>query len=104
MGRKVCAFAGLGNPDAFFTTLTDIGALIAEKVSFGDHAVYDSSAIERIAGASVGAEVLITTAKDRVRLDNPVALPLPLWTLEVEMRITDGEEGLAEIILRALQL
>jgi tetraacyldisaccharide 4'-kinase len=103
-GRKVCAFAGLGNPDAFFATLTDIGARIAAKVSFSDHAVYDSAAIERISSASVEAEVLVTTAKDRVKIDNSSSLPLPLWTLEVEVQITDGEQAIVDKILQTLQL
>ncbi len=108
IGRKVCAFAGLGNPDAFFATLTDIGARIAEKVSFGDHVAYDSAAIERISSASAEAEVLITTEKDYVKLAE-FSPARPVWRLVVEMRITDGERTLVEKILQtcsatALQL
>ena len=98
-GRKVCAFAGLGNPDAFFTTLTDIGARISEKVSFSDHAVYDSAAIERISSASVEADVLVTTEKDYVKLAE-LSLERPVWRLVVEMQITDGEQTLVDKILQ----
>ncbi len=101
-GRKVCAFAGLGNPDAFFATLTDIGARIAEKVSFSDHAAYDSAAIERVSNANAEAEVLVTTEKDYVKLAE-FSLERPVWRLVVEMRITEGEQTLVEMILKAGQ-
>ncbi len=104
VGRMVCAFCGIGNPKGFFATLSDAGARIVETIVFSDHALYNSAALGRISSASTDAEVLITTAKDRVRIDNPDSLPLPLWTLEVEMRIIEGEQSLVEMILRALQV
>ncbi len=103
-GRKVCAFCGIGNPKGFFATLSDAGARIVKTIAFSDHSLYNSSALERISSASTDAEVLITTTKDRVRIDNPASFPLPLWTLEVEMRIIEGEQSLVEMILRALQV
>ncbi|MCD4699021.1 MAG: tetraacyldisaccharide 4'-kinase [Phycisphaerae bacterium] len=105
-GRKVCAFCGIGNPEGFFATLTDIGARIAERVVFGDHIDYGPSEMERITAAadSSGAETVVTTAKDRIKIDNLSSLPRPLWTLEVEMRIIEGEQSLAEMILQALQV
>ncbi len=103
-GRKVCAFCGIGNPKGFFATLSEAGARIVKTIAFSDHSLYNSSALERISSASTDAEVLITTTKDRIRINNPASFPLPLWTLEVEMRIIEGEQSLVEMILRALQV
>ncbi len=105
-GRKVCAFCGLGNPEGFFATLSEIGARIAGRVVFGDHIAYSLSEMEQITVAAGASEVdiLVTTAKDRVKIDNPVSLPLPLWTLEVQMQITEGEQTLIDKILQTLQL
>ncbi|MDY7009744.1 MAG: tetraacyldisaccharide 4'-kinase [Planctomycetota bacterium] len=105
-GRKVCAFCGIGNPEGFFATLTEIGARIAEKVVFGDHISYGPSEIESITSAvdSSGAETVVTTAKDRIKIDNPASLPRPLWTLEVQMRMAEGEQSLVDMLYQTLQV
>ena len=102
-GKKVCAFCGLGNPDGFFATLEKAGARVVESIAFDDHVAYDGAALDRIGrGARAGgAEVLVTTAKDRVKIADPAGLPLPLWTLHVEMRIVEGDSQLISAVLKA---
>ncbi len=103
-GRKVCAFCGIGNPEAFFATLSSAGAEVAERVAFDDHVAYDQGVLGRIAGAAAAcrAEVLVTTAKDRVKIDGAFRLAVPLWALEVEMRIVEAAEVLEASIMGAL--
>jgi tetraacyldisaccharide 4'-kinase len=68
------AFAGIGRPQKFFTTLEKLGAELSECVPFADHHPYGPSDVmflERLAeerGAS-----LITTEKDHVRLPEALA-------------------------------
>jgi tetraacyldisaccharide 4'-kinase len=74
-GRKVLAFAGIGDPEKFFATLADAGVAIGERVGFADHHRYsgaDAQALLRRADAD--NLVLITTEKDRVRLGGDPAL------------------------------
>ncbi len=68
-GRRVLAFAGIGRPSKFFTTLAEAGAEIAGRRSFPDHHVYHPAELRRLRhrAAKLGA-VLATTPKDAVRL------------------------------------
>jgi len=68
-GGSLLAFAGIGRPDKFFQTLRDLGAEIAETVSYPDHHAYhDSDALALLVRARELNARLITTEKDAVRL------------------------------------
>ena len=104
-GQKVCAFCGIGNPESFFATLESAGATVVGRVAFDDHVAYGPEELERVrsAAAAGGAEVLVTTAKDRVKLE-AAGFPLPLWTLQVEIGINEGEAELADHLRRVVRI
>jgi tetraacyldisaccharide 4'-kinase len=68
-GKRVVAFAGIGRPEKFFTSLAGAGAKIIEARPYGDHHIYTQSEVARLK-ARAGAEnaALVTTEKDFVRL------------------------------------
>jgi len=68
-GRRVLAFAGIGDPEKFFATLTEAGIDAPVHERFADHHVYTESEAERIL-ARCAAEHLtpVTTEKDLARL------------------------------------
>lgn len=67
---KVLAFAGIADPDSFFEALHGKGVNLVRCLSFPDHAVYNSERFDEIAAEmqSSGAEILVTTEKDGVKL------------------------------------
>ena len=68
-GQQVVAFAGIGRPKKFFHTLESLGADLIEAYAFPDHHPYHPTEInELIELAEKHAAVLITTAKDKVRI------------------------------------
>lgn len=68
-GRRLLAFAGIGQPRKFFETLDAIGAKIVDHVAFGDHHAYAASEMARLwARARANEAGLVTTEKDFVRL------------------------------------
>lgn len=73
-GRRVLAFAGIGNPSSFARSLTDAGATVAGTMWFADHHDYDQQDVESIAARakSLGVDSVATTHKDRVKLDRLV--------------------------------
>ena len=68
-GRRVLAFAGIGRPSKFFTTLQEAGADIAWQRGFPDHYAYHESELIRLQKRAARLDaVLVTTPKDAVRL------------------------------------
>ena len=68
-GKKVFAFAGIGYPDKFFDMLKDYGCDVVETQAFSDHYPYtDEDMTDLIARADKLDAVLVTTAKDSVRI------------------------------------
>jgi tetraacyldisaccharide 4'-kinase len=70
--KNVLAFAGIGDPEKFFTTLTQAGITIAQRKAFGDHHRFTSeeaALLTRHAGLT-----LVTTEKDHARIAGDPAL------------------------------
>jgi tetraacyldisaccharide 4'-kinase len=68
-GKRVLAFAGIGDPGRFFRTLRASGIEVVREQVFADHHPFSNSEIEALLDeAKRGALTLVTTAKDLVRL------------------------------------
>jgi tetraacyldisaccharide 4'-kinase len=75
-GRRVLAFAGIGDPERFFRTLRIHGIDVAGTRSFPDHHPYSEAEIDDLmAAAARDASVLVTTEKDLARLREAGGLP-----------------------------
>jgi tetraacyldisaccharide 4'-kinase len=75
-GKRVLAFAGIGDPDRFFRTLRGSGIEIVRERAFADHHPLSQAEIETlIAEARRDALTLVTTEKDLARLRNAEGLP-----------------------------
>ncbi|MHA1112924.1 MAG: tetraacyldisaccharide 4'-kinase [Alphaproteobacteria bacterium] len=89
-GRRVLAFAGIGRPEKFFATLSEIGCEIVGARAFPDHHAYDASEIMALCEAAEAAKALpVTTEKDFVRL--PQAARPMLRTLSVSLDWADAD-------------
>jgi tetraacyldisaccharide 4'-kinase len=87
-GARVFAFAGIGRPAKFFSTLTELGAEIAWTRAFPDHHPYGEGELDALAAAARAKSAsLITTEKDWVRL--PAAWREKIRALKVELRWDD---------------
>jgi tetraacyldisaccharide 4'-kinase len=68
-GRRVLAFAGIGDPQKFFATLTEAGVALAATRSFADHHRYTRrEAAALCEEAERDGLALVTTEKDLARL------------------------------------
>jgi tetraacyldisaccharide 4'-kinase len=94
-GKKFLAFAGIGRPEKFFTTLVDAGLSVVATVSYPDHHRFRESDIMALqAKAAKERLTLVTTEKDATRLEAPIAETLPVTLVfadEAEpRRLLDG--------------
>ena len=90
---KLLAFAGIGEPAAFQRTLGEAATVVADFVSFADHHWYTRDDLARLdrRASDLGADGLVTTEKDWVRLRRLPPLERPLYVLSVRLRLTSGE-------------
>ena len=75
-GKRVLAFAGIGDPERFFRTLRAGGIEVARELAFDDHHAFSPREIEAlIAEAQLGALTVVTTEKDMARLRGHAGFP-----------------------------
>jgi tetraacyldisaccharide 4'-kinase len=86
------AFCGLGNPNNFFELLRSSGYELRATTSFPDHHRYTQSDITSLESKARlnGAEILLTTAKDLVKLDG---LKFELLVKVIEIRVAIDDEN-----------
>lgn len=82
-----------GIPQHFFRMLRDTGAELELSRPFPDHHRYERQELDALASAAQrsGAQVLLTTAKDAVKIQhwNP---PLPVIVVKAELEFEEGNE------------
>jgi len=95
----VAAFCAIGNPRSFFNAISH--ELVLQK-SFPDHHRYSQSEIDSLSETArrAGANSLITTAKDAVKLRS-FSFSLPCFVFEVEPQI-DNEAEFFQLIRSVL--
>lgn len=97
--KPYIAFAGIGNPEKFFSTLFENGYNAVEKLSFPDHYNYSDSDLNVIIHkAEAKSASIITTEKDEVRL--PLFAKKKVQVLPV--RIAWEDENLIRNILERI--
>jgi len=84
------AFCGIGNPQSFFAQLRGGGYKLGHIQIFRDHHVYTQTDLDRIVRAAIaaGAEVLLTTAKDEVKLRS-LGFELPCYAVDMSIEIEE---------------
>jgi tetraacyldisaccharide 4'-kinase len=97
-GQPVMAFCGIGNPDGFRKTLGGCNLAVddASFRTFPDHYHYTPTDLESLAtqAARRGAQALLTTQKDLVKINQTHLGAVPLWAVEIGTKIVAGAEEL----------
>lgn len=105
-GRQTLAFAGIGDPDKFFTTATKAGVNIAQRKVFPDHHRFSAEeAAGLLMAADDGGLALITTEKDRARMAGDpalAALAAAVHVLPVQL-VVDEVDALRSVTLKQIK-
>ena len=97
----IAAFCAVGNPGSFFENLRRMGFEITLQRSFPDHHVYSQTEIDALV-KDAGANVLVTTAKDGVKL-RTLSFSAPCYVMEIEVAIMNEAEFTRLIVDAAKQ-
>lgn len=101
-GRTVAAFCGIGNPAAFWQTLTRLGCHLAGTRVFPDHHAYSAADLAAL-GSWAGQfqpEFVITTQKDLVKISVHELGGCPLLALQIEASVHDLDGHLDRALAR----
>ena len=98
--KRILSLSAIGNPAAFHRTLTTLGHEPVATLTFPDHHTYTTDDIHRISEEteSVGAEIIVTTLKDLVKLPLASVRDRPLCALEIGIQFQTGLQDLEYLL------
>ena len=103
-GKPVLAVCGIGNPKAFLKSLESIGVNLVDSIQFPDHHPYTTTdiaqIIERAQRCSPRPEAIVCTGKDLAKLASPTLGSTPLWALQIDLQLANGEDILNDYLDR----
>jgi len=93
--KRVAAFCGIATPERFEETLGALGAVMVSSRRFLDHHAFTDEDLDEVLEQALasGAEAIVTTEKDAVRLQSRFRPPLPLLFVRLEVGILGDPEG-----------
>jgi tetraacyldisaccharide 4'-kinase len=103
-GRRLLAFAGLGSPRGFADTLSTAGVEVAGLIEYPDHHWFAERDLEDLAqhARALGADGLVTTEKDWIRLRDLHLPSMFLLVLLVQLQVESGRDQLLQALERTL--
>jgi tetraacyldisaccharide 4'-kinase len=101
-GKRVMAFSGIARPELFEETLIELGADLAFHKAFADHFPISSSDIQSLLAIKkrTGAEYILTTEKDWVRIASSVPFCPELGFLRIRFSILTSRDEFFMMITR----
>jgi len=103
--KKIYAFCGIGNPDAFFDGLKKLGLNVIGSKTYNDHHQYTDTDIADIFEEAryLTSELVVTTQKDWVKTALPtLKQDLALAYLAVRLDFIEGEDKIVELVEKVL--
>lgn len=104
-GKKVHAFCGIAYPESFKKTLLSAQAVLVAFNVFPDHHRFQQHELEKIKNdfKNSGADFLITTEKDAMRLKNHPEMSKMLFVLRITMEIKDEPQAFENFIFHKIR-
>lgn len=98
----VAAISAIANPASFEAFLSGFGAKLTVREHFADHHRYTEEEIINFArkAKAAGAQMIVTTEKDAVRIPRSVKVDLPIYFLRIKIDILSGQENFDQCIAR----
>ena len=102
-GWNVAVACGIGNPQAFAEDILQIGINIVSENFFADHHAFQQEDLDRLTrdARDAGADAIVTTEKDAVRLEGLTHGDVPIYAAQLELQ-SDDEVRLKSLLLRTV--
>lgn len=102
-GKKIAVLCGIGNPRAFAADLRQLGLVITSENFFADHYAYTQEDMGRVieAAQKSGAEMIITTEKDAVRLESLQMTGMAVYAAVLQMQ-SEQEAEFQQLLLQTV--
>jgi tetraacyldisaccharide 4'-kinase len=102
-GWNAALLCGIGNPQAFSQDVLQTGMGITSEHFFDDHHPYTQGELDRVIESAQreGADAIVTTEKDAVRLEGLRGGEVPLYAAQMEIQSED-EVRLKSLLLRTM--
>jgi tetraacyldisaccharide 4'-kinase len=103
VGWNVAVVCGIGNPEAFTEDILQAGINIVSESFFADHHAFTQNDLEKVykAAREAGADAIVTTEKDAVRLEGLKFEEIPIYAAQLELQ-SDDEIRLKSLLLRTV--
>ncbi|MGH7823908.1 MAG: tetraacyldisaccharide 4'-kinase [Candidatus Binatia bacterium] len=95
---KIVAVAGIANSENFYRMIYEWGGEIVDTLGFPDHHLYHFRDWQRISRAARGADLIITTEKDLLKLVGFPVAKEKLFALRVAMVVENGDALVEHIV------
>jgi tetraacyldisaccharide 4'-kinase len=97
-GKNILALSGIAHPNDFSSMLRKCGMKILGEAIFPDHHLYTTKDLSYIEDKAKGADAIVTTEKDMVKLKVLNIGHLPMRALRIEMKIREEEEFYKRVV------
>lgn len=99
-GRRIYAFSGIARNDDFHRTVAKFQCRHISFKAFPDHHPYTESDLRMILSEAEksGADFILTTEKDYVRIAHRILWPIDLVVIGIEISLGDEEQAFGEFI------
>ncbi|MBS2029666.1 MAG: tetraacyldisaccharide 4'-kinase [Deltaproteobacteria bacterium] len=100
VGKRVFLLAGLARPQGFVETVLGLGAQVVGAALFRDHHAYTAEELDHVVARAqqAGAELVVTTEKDAVRLEKTQRTALPVVAVRMDVEILEGLDVIAGLV------
>jgi tetraacyldisaccharide 4'-kinase len=101
-GRRISAFSGIAAPESFEAFLRETGAVLVHTQRFLDHHRFSADDLAEVFADArkSGAELVVTTEKDAVRIPAGTTFPLPCCYLRLEIEILRGADDFDDAVAK----
>ncbi len=99
-GKKVAYYCALGRPEKFIEILKTQAQEVVYGISLRDHSVFSEKKLRNFSKIALqkGAESIVCTEKDFVKLPKGLTLDLPIVELKAHVQVVSGKKNWKSLV------